>query len=216
MNAVFEVDLRLVVLPREEAGLGPESLGRPDGHTVVVGLREKPHGPVQIVDDGLVAGARLRASDVHLLKRLGNLVDDGNAHAVHVGLTVERQHVPPVEGPEDETFAFVIVERCRLGRRSGSPVGVDLLHGRIGVIDPHTERRPGVRHLAVAGLHGPGADVNPSLIVVPLEVDGMVEAVHDVSGPVVAQETPVMLSAVNRVHQQVDVLDRRGEITCGE
>lgn len=55
MDTVFEIGLRLVVLSREEARLGPESLGRPDGHAVVVGLREKPHGPVQIVDDGLVA-----------------------------------------------------------------------------------------------------------------------------------------------------------------
>ena len=216
MDTVFEIGLRLVVLSREEARLGPESLGRPDGHAVVVGLREKPHGPVQIVDDGLVAGARLRASDVHLLQRPGNLVDDGNAHAVHVGLTVKRQHVPPVEGPEKETFAFVIVQRCRLGRRSGGPVGVDLLHGRIGVVDTHAERRPGVRHLVVAGLHGAGANIDPSLIVVPLEVDGVVEAVHDVSGPVVAQKTPMVLGAVDRVHQQVDVPDRRGEIALGE
>lgn len=96
------------------------------------------------------------------------------------------------------------------------PVGVDLLHGRIGVVDTHAECRPGVRHLVVAGLHGAGANIDPSLIVVPLEVDGVVEAVHDVSGPVVAQKTPMVLGAVDRVHQQVDVPDRRGEIALGE
>ena len=168
---------------------------------------------IQILDDRPVAVAGLLAADVHLLQGLGDLADDRNPDPFAVGLPVEREHVPPVVGPEEEALALVVVQRLGLGLGGRGPVGPDLLQRRIGVVDPEAQGRPGIGYLVVADLHLPGTDVDPPRILVPEHVNRVVEAVHHVPGPVVSEEAPVVLHPVNRIDQQVDMFDLRREIT---